>query len=233
MFVLNASRPLFRNNVKLRQAVNFAVDRVAIAREFGPLLVTPTDQYLAYLDARIYPLKGPDLGKARALAKGHRRGGKAVLYTRDDPVAVAQAQILERNLSRIGIEVEIHAFPGNLLFEKLKSGQHDFDIGRAGFGFVDPPQILSQLFDGRTIGRPDNVNWSYFNSPKYNRLLDRAASLTGEGRYRAYGELDVQLSRDAAPAIPLAFANFIAFVSRRTGCVVLNPAFDLTAVCLK
>jgi hypothetical protein len=77
------------------------------------------------------------------------------------------------------------------------------------------------------------VYWSYFDSPKYNRLLDRAARLTGEARYRAYGELDVQFSRDAAPAIPVAFANWIAFVSPRTGCVVLNPLFDLTAVCLK
>jgi hypothetical protein len=28
-------------------------------------------------------------------------------------------------------------------------------------------------------------------------------------------------------------ANAWAFVSARIGCVVMNPAFDLTAVCLK
>ena len=46
MFVLNTSRPLFRNNVALRQAVNFAVDRRALLREFGPAAGTPTDQYM-------------------------------------------------------------------------------------------------------------------------------------------------------------------------------------------
>ena len=33
LFVLNTSRPLFKNNPKLRQAVNFAVDRKELTRE--------------------------------------------------------------------------------------------------------------------------------------------------------------------------------------------------------
>ena len=36
MFVLNTSRPLFKNNPKLRQAINFAVDRRRLTRELGP-----------------------------------------------------------------------------------------------------------------------------------------------------------------------------------------------------
>ena len=64
--------------------------------------------------------------------------------------------------------------------------------------------FLNWHFDGRTIGQPGFGNWSYFDSPKYNRLLDEASRLTGAARDRAYGELDVMLSRDAAPAIPFA-----------------------------
>ena len=36
---------------------------------------------------------------------------------------------------------------------------------------------LSDLFDGRTIGQPGFTNWSYFNSPRYNRLFDEARRL--------------------------------------------------------
>ena len=43
----------------------------------------------------------------------------------------------------------------------------------------------------------------------------------------------MQLSRDAAPAVPFAVFNFFTFVSARVGCVVINPGLDLTAVCLK
>jgi ABC-type transport system substrate-binding protein len=231
MFVLNTSRPLFRNNPKLRQAVNFAVDRAALTRELGPLQATATDQYLRLRDERIYPLKGPDLAVARKLAKGRTRGGKAVLYTRSTPVDVAQAQILQRNLRRIGLEVEIVEFPSELIFEKLDTGRYEFDIGRVAWG--NPNPSLLEIFDGRTIGRPGNLNWSYFDSREYNRLLDRASRLRGGERYRAYAELDVQISREEAPAIPYAHLNAVTFVSARTGCVVRNPFLDLTAVCLK
>lgn len=237
VFHLNTSRPLFRKNPKLRQAVNFAVDRRALAHEAGLWAETPTDQYLlparpGYRNERIYPLKGPDVKKAKQLAKGHTRGGKAVLYTTTSLPDAAMAQILQRNLKAIGIELEIKQFPGNL-FEKLATPGEPFDLGRVRwFPGADPAAILP-LFDGRTIGALGSQNWSYFNSPKYNRLLDLAARLTGAERNRAYGDLDVLLSRDLAPAIPVSIVNAPTFVSARIGCIALNPWLDLTAVCLK
>jgi peptide/nickel transport system substrate-binding protein len=235
MFVLNTSRPLFRDNPKLRQAVNFAVDRAALTRELGPFVGSPTDQFLRYRNERIYPLQGSDLRKARALAKGNLRGGKAILYTRSSTVDVAQAQVLRANLAAIGLDVQIETFPGQLIFDKLASGQDDFDIGRIAWGNVNGPvePTLLGIFDGRTIGKPGNTNWSYYNSPEFNRRLDSAGRLSGGDRYKAYGDLDVWVSRNEAPAIPVAFLNSITFVSARTGCVVLNPYLDLTAVCIK
>ena len=56
--------------------------------------------------------------------------------------------------------------------------------------------------------------------------------LTGEERYRAYGDLDVQIAGRRADD-PVSVANARTFVSARVGCVVLNPFLDLTAVCLK
>jgi len=240
MLVLNASRPLFRNNPKLRQAVNFAVDRQALTRELGPLAGTPTDQYLSpsqpgYRDEQIYPLKAPELRRARKLAKGNLRSGKAVLFTRTDPVDLAQAQVLEQSLKAIGLAVEVVPFPSQqLLYDKLATDSAGFDIGRVQWGHSPDPSWFSSIFDGRTIGQPGNQNYSYFNSPKYNRLFDHASRLpAGSERDRAYGALDSRLSRDLAPAIPFANLNAMTFVSARTGCVVLRPGLDLAAVCLK
>ena len=240
MFVLNTSRPLFRSNPKLRQAVNFAVDRGRLTREEGGRMATATDQYLlpvtaGFRDERIYPLKGPDVKKAKQLAKGRTGSGKAVLYTGVLPIPVAQAQILKDNLSMIGLEVEIKAFPLSVLFGKLATPGEPFDIGWIGWlGGTEEPSNLNWMFDGHTIADAPNFgNWSYFDSPKYNRLLEEASRLTGAKRHRAYRELDLMLSRDAAPAIPFAGLNAWAFVSARVGCVVLNPHLDLTAVCLK
>lgn len=71
---------------------------------------------------------------------------------------------------------------------------------------------------------------AYSDSPTNNGPLNRASRLTGEARHRAYGELDVQISRDAAPMLPVAVVSQPTFVSARVGCIVLTPMLDLTAV---
>jgi peptide/nickel transport system substrate-binding protein len=224
VFVLNTRRPLLRNNVKLRQALNFAVDRRALVRESGPRAETPTDQYLlpttaGYRDEDIYPRKGPDLRTARALAKGNLRGRKAVLYTLDQPAEVARAEILKRNLKAIGLELEVKAFPLNLFFEKIGTPGEPFDLARVLLGTIPDPVYLNEMLSGYTR--------------QYDRLLDRAARLRGEERYRAYGALDVEISRDVAPMIPVSVVNWPTFVSARVDCIVLTPVLNLTAVCLK
>lgn len=239
LFFLNTRRPLFRNNLDLRQAVNFAADRRALVREYGLYAATPTDQYLpasmpGFRDARIYPLRRPDLRKARSLAKGRTRSGRAVLYTCSDrPDCIAVAQILQQNLKAIGLQVTIKQFPLQIMFQKLGTPGEHYDMAWIGFIGLNDPQNFLSVFDGRTIGRPESENWSYLDVPEYNRLFERAERLSGPERYRAYGNLDVQLARDAAPAIAAMNPNTWAFVSARTGCVVMNPSLDLTAVCLK
>jgi ABC-type transport system substrate-binding protein len=240
LFHLNTNGRLFRHNPKLRQAVNFAIDRRALTRELGPFGGRATDQYLlpvmpGYRDERIYPWKPRYLKKARALAKGNLRSGKAVLYTPDRTLPLATAQIVKRNLAEIGLEVEIKEFPPIVAFEKMTIPREPFDIGYIGLSgpFARDPSLLSFLFDGRTIGQVGNGNRSHLNSPTVNRLLDEASRLSGPARYRAYAELDIRLSRDVAPAIPWAALNDIQFVSPRVGCVTFNPLFDLTGVCLK
>jgi ABC-type transport system substrate-binding protein len=239
MFALNTARPLFRDNAKLRQAVSFAVDRRALLRERGVLAGTLTDQYLppgmpGFRDERIYPLKAPDLRRARALAKGSLRRGKAILYAPTIPVGVAQAQIVKNDLKKIGLDVHIQLFPVQVLFAKLEH-RGAYDIAWIGWlaDLPDPGSLLNALFDGRVIGRPASGNYSYFDSSKYNRLLARADRLTGAARARAYGKLDVELARDAAPVVAYAFDNALTLVSDRVGCVVVNPYLDLAAACLK
>src|SRR5262249_57960566 len=67
---MNTERRLFRNNIKLRQAVSFALDRPALG--FGvPWATSVTDDYLppglpGYVDAHLYPLRHPHLHKAPA-----------------------------------------------------------------------------------------------------------------------------------------------------------------------
>ena len=234
-FVLNTARPLFRDNPKLRQAVNFAVDRAAIRRAGGSVLQSElTDQYLpagfpGYHDARIYPLQRPDLRRARELARGHTRSGKAVLFTIARPTLLAAAQSLKRDLAKIGLEVDIVSVPRGPLFGRL-GAKGAYDIGFSPWvpDYTDPFTVLNFRFDGRYVGA---YNWSRLDDVDANRALRYAASLDGRARYAAYAALDARLAREFAPMIAVEVMNDVTFVSARVGCV--TRPFDLAAVCLK
>jgi ABC-type oligopeptide transport system substrate-binding subunit len=239
-FSLNSERPLFKNNARLRRAINFAVDRARLAAAHGYQSERATDQHLpigfpGFKDARIYPVRGSNLRRARALARGRRRGGKAVLYTASVPLGLEVAQVMKQNLARIGLDVEIKPFPPELLLAKLATRGEPFDIAWAIGGWLtdynDPYAFINVLLHGRSEN-----NWSYFSSPRFNRLMTRASSRPlGPARYRAYGNLDVALARVAAPMVAYASGNEVTFVSRRLDprCRILRPNLDLAAVCLK
>jgi peptide/nickel transport system substrate-binding protein len=243
-YAFNTSRPLFRDNLRLRQAVNYAIDRAAIRRvSGGPAVSRLTDQYLppslpGFTNARIYPLRGPDLRRARALARGQTRGGKAVLYTFDVPLPLAVAQVIKRNLAEIGLEVRVKGIPPPVYGGRVARSGEPYDLAFLPWApdYLDPFSYLNVFFDGRYAGDANFANFAKFNSPTYNRLLRRAARLEGSARRRAYGTLDVQLARDAAPLVAIDFLNDPTLVSKRVGCVARrtqHASFDLAAVCLK
>jgi peptide/nickel transport system substrate-binding protein len=234
-YAFNTSRPLFRDNPRLRQAVNFAIDRSAFRRASGGELSSRlTDQYLppgmrGFVDAPIYPLRRPNLRRARELARGHTRGGKVVLFTIDLPNHRSFAQSIRQNLQQIGLDVEIKAFPREAYFGRLMA-RGAYDLGFATWvpDYSDPYAVLNIQLDGRFIGA---TNWSRFDSPGYNRLLRRAAGLQGAARYRAYGRVDVRLARHAAPMVAVDYLTEPVLVSGRVGCV--RKPFDLAAICLR
>jgi ABC-type oligopeptide transport system substrate-binding subunit len=237
-YALNTSRPLFRD-AATRRAVNFALDRRALIRLTGLNGGTPTDQILpasvpGFREARIYPFT-PDVARARQLMAG--RTGKAVLYVDSRPAAVNAAAIVEANLDAIGIDVEVKVFELSVLGELAGRRGEPFDLVRTGWSadYPDPYDFIDVLLDGRRIQDANNVNVSYFDDPAYNAKMAAAARLSGPARYRVYGALDVDISRNAAPLAVISNPNARQFVSARVGCYVFHPVWGLAlnAVCLR
>ena len=126
------------------------------------------------------------------------------------------------------------AFPTQAYFRMVDDPDAPFDIAGPfdwAPDLIDPSQYTNLLFDGRFhrgagLGR--------FDSPRFNRLMRRTARLPlGPARYRAYGNLDFRLSRDAAPMVPVSNGKRVTLVSKRVGCIVLRQWLDLAAACLK
>ena len=241
LLVFNASRPLFRDNPELRRAVNFALDRSALS---GGPIATRTDQYLPYAmpgfdDQDVYPLQGADLARAKALARGNTRSGKAVMYTTDFPPPVATAMTVRQQLTEIGLEVDVKAIP-----EHIASAAYVGQLARPGEPWdialvlwsppiPDPFAYLNALLDTDFVG---GTNLGGFSAPAIDANLRQAARQTqASARQRAYGEIDALLAREEAPFAAIDVLNEVTFVSSRVDprCIVRRPALDLAAVCLK
>lgn len=241
---LNTSRRLFRNNIALRKAVNFALDRTEIMRAGigGKLSWTPTDQIVprgipGWVDHRHYPLTG-DLRHAGRLAAGNLRGGKAVLYTSQVPFLVDQAQVIARELIRIGLDVSVIPMAPLTLDAKAGTRGAPFDmvLARYQVEYPDPADVIVHLLGGINARKPTgNTNFAYFDDPAYNRRMAMDERLTGAARLRAFSRLDADLMRRAAPWAPLFEGSSWLFVSKRVGCLKLHPVFrfDLAAMCVR
>jgi peptide/nickel transport system substrate-binding protein len=235
---LNTARPLFSGNARLRRAVNFAIDRGAILRAYGPYEGSATDQYVSsmvpgFRDAHIYPLSRPDLRRARALARGRTRSGKAVFYARDDPRNQAIAQIVKADLAKIGLDVEIKTYPSPVTLDKIGTLGEPFDIAFFGWTCDPDPECFLGRLDGRTITASHNIDFAYFDSPRYNRQLAQASALPlGPRRYRAFAALDAEVAGKEAPLVALVQRDHGLLFSKRASCIRAG-FLDLSAFCLK
>jgi peptide/nickel transport system substrate-binding protein len=243
---MNNDSALFKGNAKLRQAVNFAIDRPQIVRQHGFLGGGRTDQILppgmpGFRDGKVYPLVGVNnasLTRARALSRGATRSGKAVFYAFNTAPGPAIAQVVQFNLKQIGIDVEIKQFDRVVQHEKVGTRGEPFDISHSGWGadYPDPYNFINVLLDGRRIQATNNVNESYFNTPAYNRKMESASRLSGAARLRTYGNLDIDIMKNQAPLAPYINTNGRIFVSQSTGCFnysAVNSSTNLVAVCKK
>jgi peptide/nickel transport system substrate-binding protein len=239
MLAFNTSRPLFRNNLRLRQAVNLALDRRALVdSSYGPLAAPPTDQHLppgvpGFRNADVYPLDG-DLNRAKALARGHLRGGKAVLRLHGAPVK-ATAQLVKEQLAKIGLEIEIEINEAYELTRPAEAVHGEWDLGFVIWSpeIPDAHEYLKGFLDAHRHG---GETLTRARTKLADAALARAALLPpGRARNRAHAEVDAMIARDLAPVAMLSVLNVATLVSERVdpGCMVLQPALDLAVACLR
>ena len=238
MFVLNSSRPLFRDNPRLRQAVNLALNRHEfLTRGVG----VPTLQYLpsslpGFRDLRLAPPEG-DLARAKTLASGSLRDGKAILYVPTFRQKQGAAQLFAEWLTEIGLDVELRDIADyvttSAYLGRLGNPDEPWDLAQVLWtpDFVDASAFINRLLDDQAAGGTDLAG---FDEAGYTELMRRAAQLQGAARQRAYSDLELALARDAAPILPIAVMNEATLVSARVDpkCMLLRPGLVLTTVCL-
>jgi ABC-type transport system substrate-binding protein len=226
---LNTNRPAFKN-AAVRKGVNYAIDRPAMLRVGGLLAGKRTDQILppsmrGFRDAKLYPIKGADPAKAKSLAGGSN-AEVTILHT-TSASAVARGQILQFNLKQMGLNPKLKPQPFGVAIKTAGSRTGDFDAFLIGWlaDYPDPFDFINVLMDGDNIQDANNSNYAYLNIAKYNKAMKSAAKLSGNPRYEAYGKLDVDLMRNAAPWAPMYNSNTREFIGARLTNYIYHPVY--------
>ena len=238
---MNRDQPLFKNNDALARAVNYAIDRPQMVRQHGALGGVRTDQILpvgfpGFKDWNLYPLRGSNYARANALAKGKTRGGKCEFWTFNSSFGPTVAQVVQFNLGKMGLNCNITPLDRVVETDKggVRGAQYDILLNGWGQDYPDPYDFINILLSGTSIQPANNVNLSYFNTPKWNARMNTASHLAGQARYNAYAALDRDLMKQAAPVAPYINTNARVFVSKRVGCYVYSQVYGsiLNALCV-
>ena len=185
-----------------------------------------------FRDAAIYPLERPNVRKARALARGHLRKRTVVLYAIDAPSARVRAHIPWAISRRSGSRsTSRHSHPPRTSLRSKSQGR----LRHRGFDWLLITSILTSTRICSSTVAITEVAASRASTLPLQQADAARSALRGQARYQAYADLDLRLSRDAAPFLIIGYGSDVTFVSNRVGvgCLDLSPYLDLAAVCLK
>lgn len=210
------------NDVRVRQAVNYAMNRELINKTIfnGKAILAP-----GCLSPRVFganPEIKPyayDPNKAKELlsAAGFPNGFEARLaYSVSTPQFSEQAQIIADNLSKAGIKIKLEPFESAVMWKRYKERKHQLYL----YWWDDTPEpdrCTYTLFHSKVRGY-------YYKNPKVDLLLDKARStLNREERAKIYHQFD-RLIYDDCPwiflyVIPDVFgvSNKVNYKGRRDG----------------
>jgi YVTN family beta-propeller protein len=231
---LNTHIPPF-DDVRVRKALNLAIDRAAIVRLYGsPLTATPTCQALppGLLGYRRYcpytrrpgadgRWRAPDLARARALvAASHTRGDQVTAYGRIGGGAICTTAVryTSRVLRELGYRVQTH-----IVRDDSKVDWSKVQIACSAGEDFQPADFLA-LF-----GCSSSADHGWFCDPRLDAGVQRARLLEDtnpRGAAALLTKLDREVT-DRAIFLPLVNPHFYDFVSARVKNSPEDPQFGL------
>jgi peptide/nickel transport system substrate-binding protein len=240
-------------DVRVRQAVNYAIDKVAYrdavagryaaTGELASTILAPGS--LGYRPYDLYPTPGGrgDPAKARALLAqaGYPHGLTLGFATLGSGRLVATRKPIEASLARAGIDLKVTTDqPGGPHFETLQNPakrlEHQLAQSKWALDYLgdNARQTIVPQYDSR-LPPLASGDFSEYHSPEVNRLIDIAlAEPNGNRRAATWAGIDQRIMRDA-PLVPLVWEKASFYWASRVHGWTYDPGAlgpDLTAVWL-
>ncbi len=228
---MNMEKPPF-DNLKVRLAINHAFNKAEIIEELyqgtGIPAKNPIPPTLWSYDDSIeaYPYD-PEYAKQLLAEAGYPDGFETTLWALPIPRPYipngqALAEILQTQLSDIGIEATIVTHDWRTYLEKTEQGEHD--MAMLGWSAsADPDNFLYYLLSKNTAVKPA-LNIAFYRSDEMQDVLDRARTSTDRNeRIELYKEAQAIFHRDV-PWVPLAHAQRLLAINKKVQNLKLAPS---------
>lgn len=223
------------DNVKLRQAIAYAVDREKIIKDllFGQAVIAhsilPVESW-AYNAGTKYNF---DPAKAKQLVQESGYQGEPIKFKlAASNVAFSQySQIIQSALKDIGINVEIETLEPNVLRQQVALGQYQINTG-IWIGGNQDPIFLNDLFTTKKIPgeKVSCCNRSRYSNPEVDKLIEEAFNSTDRARAKElYSKAQDIISNDV-PMYPLWYPANMAVFNKRIGNVKISPSGDFSFI---
>ena len=178
----------FADNLKLRQAVLFAMDRETLATTLGQGQGDPSKYFLlpgafGYDDS--LPYYWYDLDRAKSLMNeaGYPTGIDISFIIIAREVDKVQAEVLKQMWEKIGVRASIEAVERAALNQRILSGGADYQVTSGQYGnYAGDADIQLR----RYMHTKGGFNKSHMSSPELDALLDKAS-----GTYDSNTRLDL------------------------------------------
>jgi len=195
------------DNVHVRRAVAFSIDRESWARARGGRL-KPLGQLLPEnVPGHIPNLEGAhtfDLERAREEMRlaGHPDGldEEVILVMGDGDASRITGELIQSDLARIGIRVKLRMLSfAAFLQETGKRGRVQMLFSGWNMDFPDPANFYEPLFHSRAIADENSQNRAFYANPDLDALLDEARAETDHAERRAMYAEAARILVDDAP----------------------------------
>jgi YVTN family beta-propeller protein len=231
---LNTTHPPF-DDVRVRQAVNYAVDRAAISGSYGPGFAQPTCQprppgtvgfrrYCPYTAApsQTGEWRAPDLTRARRLVAASGTQGMSVTVWTYPGFWEPAAEGAVRALAELGYRASIRRAEGLDAYIAKVADELTRGVQAGMFGWYGVPRTASSLLTAFRCIPPD---LSFLCDQRVDTRIARALEIqaTDPG---AAAALWARIERDVvdlAPWVPLFTPSHAFLASKRVGNYQYNP----------
>lgn len=206
----NTKNPQF-SDVHVRRAVNLAIDRQALAdatsfktSAAASSILPPT---VAFYDSNTATVEHSIEAAKKELALSAYPQGFAttILTPGGDQVRAQQAQIIQSQLGKIGIQVAIVSLDPAVVREKTHAGDYALRLQESISDVSDPNIFLTYHFSPED-GESDSY-WTFYNNPHLTSVLRQArAEQDVKTRGALYHEAQQIVASDV-PIIPLVYQS--------------------------